>query len=116
VRSFKLRFHQRYWVKRCSVPFVLPVTKQPVRAFPAFTLATRLAVNRVTQFANTTQPLIDELRPAAVQLSPALEATAVLAPTLLTVMTDLAPLTSAATPGIPAIESFLDQAPPHEEH
>jgi phospholipid/cholesterol/gamma-HCH transport system substrate-binding protein len=47
-----------------------------------------------------------------VQLSPALEATAVLAPTLLKVMTDLAPLTSAATPGIPAIESFLKQSVP----
>ncbi len=83
-----------------------------VRAFPAFTIATRVTVNRVTQFANTTQPLITELRPAAVQLSPALEATAVLAPTLLTVMTDLAPLTSAATSGIPAIESFLKQSEP----
>jgi phospholipid/cholesterol/gamma-HCH transport system substrate-binding protein len=83
-----------------------------VKAFPAFTIATRVTVNRVTQFANTTQPLITELRPAAVQLSPALEATAVLAPILLKVMNDLAPLTSAATPGIPAIESFLNQSVP----
>jgi phospholipid/cholesterol/gamma-HCH transport system substrate-binding protein len=83
-----------------------------VKAFPAFTVATRVTVSRVTQFADTTRPLIDELRPAAVQLSPALEATAVLAPTLLKVMTDLAPLTSAATPGIPAIESFLKQSVP----
>ena len=45
-----------------------------IRAFPAFTVATRETIERVNRFATTTKPLIDELRPAAAPLSSALEA------------------------------------------
>jgi phospholipid/cholesterol/gamma-HCH transport system substrate-binding protein len=83
-----------------------------IRAFPAFTVATRVTIDRVTAFARTTQPLIDELRPAAVQLSPALQSVAVIAPTLLRVMTDLAPLTAASKAGVPALEHFLTASVP----
>src|SRR5206468_12680674 len=46
-----------------------------IRAFPGFTVATRLTVDRIHRFAIETNPLINELRPAAVQLSPTLIAT-----------------------------------------
>jgi virulence factor Mce-like protein len=78
-----------------------------IRAFPGFLVATRQTIDRVDSFAVTAQPLIDELRPAAVQLSPALQATAVLAPGLRNVLTYLGPLTSASRNGVPAFEKFL---------
>jgi virulence factor Mce-like protein len=88
-----------------------------IRAFPPFLIQARSTLNRVTQFAQTTKPLIDELRPAAVQLSPALQKTVILAPELLSLMESLGPhpqpgLTAAAQNGIPALEKFLDQSVP----
>ncbi len=83
-----------------------------IRAFPAFLVQTRATINRVAQFAHFTKPLIDEFRPAAVQLSPALEQTVFLAPELRDLMVDIGPLTAAAKPGIPALEDFLDYSVP----
>jgi hypothetical protein len=78
-----------------------------IRAFPGFLEGTRETLARLKSFAGQAKPLVDELKPAAVQLSPALEAIAKLAPNLQTVLTDLGPLTSAARAGIPALDSFL---------
>ena len=78
-----------------------------VKAFPAFLQSTRETVQTVKTFAGQTKPLVDELKPAAVQLSPALEAMAKLAPNFETVMKGLGPLTSAAQSGVPALDSFL---------
>jgi virulence factor Mce-like protein len=83
-----------------------------VRAFPAYLIQTRSTVNRLARFAVTTKPLIDEFRPAAVQLSPALEASAVLAPELRTLMVNLGPLTPAAQSGVPALQEFLTASVP----
>jgi hypothetical protein len=91
-----------------------------VRAFPAYLIQTRATINRVARFARTTKPLIDEFRPAAVQLSPALQGTVTLAPELRTLMADLGPagappgggLTAAAKAGVPALERFLDRSVP----
>jgi phospholipid/cholesterol/gamma-HCH transport system substrate-binding protein len=83
-----------------------------VQAFPAFLVQTRATINRVARFSRTTKPLIDELRPAAVQLSPALQSLTVLAPELRTLMSDVGPLTSASKAGFPALERFLDQTVP----
>ena len=83
-----------------------------VRAFPPFLVQTRSTINRVQRFAQTAKPLIDEFRPAAVQLSPALQGTAVLAPELRGVMVNIGPLTSAARTGIPALENFLNYSVP----
>jgi phospholipid/cholesterol/gamma-HCH transport system substrate-binding protein len=83
-----------------------------VRAFPAFNVATTLTIDRVKQFAQTTQPLINELRPAAVPLSQALEASVPVAPQLLNLMTNIGPLTSASAAGVPALEQFLNQSVP----
>jgi virulence factor Mce-like protein len=83
-----------------------------VRAFPAYLVQVRATVNRVARFAQTTKPLIDELRPAAVQLSPALKGTVALAPELRNLMIDLGPVTPAARAGVPALEGVLNQSVP----
>ncbi len=83
-----------------------------IRAFPPFLVATRTTVDRVHRFAANTQPLIDELRPAAVQLSPALQSIAVAAPLVRDLMVDLAPLTAASKQGVPAIDGFLNDTIP----
>ncbi|MGH2890318.1 MAG: MlaD family protein, partial [Solirubrobacteraceae bacterium] len=51
-----------------------------IRAFPAFLSQTRVTLDRLRRFSKTTKPLIDELQPAAVQLTPVLQATVALAP------------------------------------
>ncbi len=83
-----------------------------VRAFPGFLMATRQTVARVDTFAVTAKPLVDELRPAAVALTPALRAVATLAPQLRAVFTYLGPVTAASRRGVPALESFLNQSKP----
>jgi phospholipid/cholesterol/gamma-HCH transport system substrate-binding protein len=83
-----------------------------IRAFPAFTIATRQTIARVNRFAANTKPLIDELRPAARKLTPALQDTVVLAPELRTLLTNVGPLTSASKAGVPALERFLDDTVP----
>jgi len=83
-----------------------------IRAFPAFLIGTRLTIARVDRFAANTKPLIDELRPAARALSPALEASVPLAPELKTLLTNIAPLTAASKAGVPALERFLHDSVP----
>jgi len=83
-----------------------------VRAFPPFLAQTRATIDRVGTFAHVTKPLIDELRPAAVQLSPALQALPGLAPELRELLINVAPLTSASKSGIPALERFLTDSEP----
>jgi phospholipid/cholesterol/gamma-HCH transport system substrate-binding protein len=83
-----------------------------VRAFPGFDIAVRQTIDRVNRFAIDTKPLIDELRPAAKQLSPALEQAVVFAPELRDLMFELAPLTKASRAGVPAFEQFLDDSIP----
>jgi virulence factor Mce-like protein len=83
-----------------------------VRDFPAFLVQTRSTINRVTRFAQTTKPLIDEFHPAAKQLSPALQSVAVLAPELRSLTVNIGPLTSASKAGIPALDRVLNGSVP----
>ena len=83
-----------------------------IKAFPAFTVATRQTVDRVHEFARVATPLINELRPAARQLNPTLQETVVLAPELQTLLKNLGPLTAASKAGVPAFERFLDASVP----
>ncbi len=83
-----------------------------IRAFPAFLTEARTTINRLGTFSKTTQPLIDELRPAAVQLTPALQRLVVLAPELRDLMVVIAPLTKASKDGFPALTSFLNDTVP----
>ena len=76
-----------------------------MQAFPPFLIATKQTVDRRRRvLASTTKPLVDELRPAAVQLSPALESLAVLAPQLNSLLVNIGPLTHASKAGVPALE------------
>jgi phospholipid/cholesterol/gamma-HCH transport system substrate-binding protein len=83
-----------------------------VRAFGPFNVATRETIAQVASFAADAKPLIDELRPAAVQLTPALQSVAVLAPELREVLTQLGPLNAASVAGVPALERFLNDSVP----
>ncbi len=83
-----------------------------IKAFPPFLTETKTTVDRVDRFANTTKPLVDELRPAAVKLSPALESLAVLAPQLKSLLVNVGPLTSASKAGVPATQDFLNDSVP----
>jgi virulence factor Mce-like protein len=83
-----------------------------IRLLPAYLVSTRATVTRVNQFATVANPLINELRPAAVQLSPALEASVALAPELRNVMQDIGPLTAASKAGVPAFDQFLNASVP----
>ncbi|MGH2870909.1 MAG: MlaD family protein [Solirubrobacteraceae bacterium] len=83
-----------------------------IRAFPSFLTQSRLTLDRLTSFSRTTKPLIDELQPAAQQLSPVLERTVALAPELRDLMTYIAPLTRASAAGFPAVATFLNESVP----
>jgi virulence factor Mce-like protein len=82
------------------------------RALPTFQRESTLTVNRLTQFARTTNPLITELRPAARELSPTLQQLSLLAPDLKALFTDLGPLITASEKGLPALQAFLDEFRP----
>ncbi|MFZ0091633.1 MAG: MlaD family protein [Solirubrobacteraceae bacterium] len=83
-----------------------------IRAFPPFLVQTRSTVQRVTTFSALAQPLIDELRPAAVALTPTLRKLTVLAPELRDLMINVAPLTAASKAGFPALAQFLNESEP----
>jgi phospholipid/cholesterol/gamma-HCH transport system substrate-binding protein len=83
-----------------------------IRAFPSFLTANRTTIDRVKRFAVTTKPLVDELRPAAVQLTPTLKSLAILAPELKSLLVNIGPLTRASKTGVPAFERFLDDSVP----
>jgi phospholipid/cholesterol/gamma-HCH transport system substrate-binding protein len=85
---------------------------QTIRDFPGFLRQARTTIGRVSAFAGTTQGLVDELRPAARQLSPALVSLTSLAPRLRTLVQDVGPLTKASRTGLPAVREFLTQSIP----
>jgi phospholipid/cholesterol/gamma-HCH transport system substrate-binding protein len=85
---------------------------QTIRNFPGFLRQARTTIGRVSAFAGTTQGLVDELRPAARQLSPALISLTSLAPKLRTLVQDVGPLTKASRTGLPAVREFLTQSVP----
>jgi phospholipid/cholesterol/gamma-HCH transport system substrate-binding protein len=82
------------------------------RAFPTFLGETRTTVRRVTRFANATNPLITQLRPAARELSPTLIDLKAIAPDLRGLFKDLGPLIRVSRRGLPALERVLDDTRP----
>ncbi|HEY7633438.1 MAG TPA: MlaD family protein [Thermoleophilaceae bacterium] len=81
-------------------------------AFPTFEDQSRAISVRLTKFAQNANPLITQLRPAAVQLSPTLIASAKLAPQLKGLFEDIAPLAKVSKRGLPAVSSFLNSTRP----
>jgi phospholipid/cholesterol/gamma-HCH transport system substrate-binding protein len=86
--------------------------RQAFIAFPTFEDQSRTISVRLTKFAHNANPLINQLRPAARQLSPTLISTAKLAPNLKGLFKDIHPLVQASKRGLPAVSSFLDSTRP----
>jgi phospholipid/cholesterol/gamma-HCH transport system substrate-binding protein len=82
------------------------------RAFPTFEHESILTLNRLNRFTKTANPIITQLRPVAVQLSPTLRAAGRLAPSFRDFFVNLGPLITAAKPGLPAFRQFLADARP----
>jgi phospholipid/cholesterol/gamma-HCH transport system substrate-binding protein len=82
------------------------------RVLPTFLREGRTTTERTTAFARTTDPLIDQLRPAARQLSPTLIDLDRLAPDLKGLFQDLDPLVRVSRRGLPATERVLDNTRP----
>jgi phospholipid/cholesterol/gamma-HCH transport system substrate-binding protein len=82
------------------------------RVLPTFLRESRVTTQRVTQFARDTDPLIDQLRPAARELSPTLVDLGKLAPDLRGFFRDLDPLVRVSRRGLPATERVLDNTRP----
>jgi len=80
--------------------------------FPTFLREGRATTERLTRFANNTNPLIDQLRPAAREISPTLQGLDKLAPDLKGVFTNLEPLVRVSKKGLPATGQVLDNTRP----
>jgi phospholipid/cholesterol/gamma-HCH transport system substrate-binding protein len=80
--------------------------------FPTFLRESRETTERVTAFALEANPLVDQLRPAARQLSPTLIDLDRLAPDLRGFFQDLGPLVRVSRRGLPAVEEVLDNTRP----
>jgi phospholipid/cholesterol/gamma-HCH transport system substrate-binding protein len=82
------------------------------RVFPTFLREGRATTARATEFAKDANPLIDQLRPAARQISPALQGLDALAPDLRSFFKGLGPFVTASRKGLPATEQVLDNTRP----
>jgi virulence factor Mce-like protein len=80
--------------------------------FPTFLRETRATTERLSEFAEDTDPLITQLRPAARQLSPTLQSLSATAPDLRGLFRDLDPLIRVSRTGLPALERVLDDTRP----
>ena len=83
-----------------------------IKAFPAFLSESTATIKQLTRFAQTTKPLVDELRPAALALNPLLAKVVVLAPELRSLLINIGPLTQASKAGFPALAHFLNESVP----
>jgi phospholipid/cholesterol/gamma-HCH transport system substrate-binding protein len=81
-------------------------------ALPTFERESRATIRRLTQFADNTDPLVTQLRPAARELSPTLQDLAALAPDLNAFFVALGPLIDASAAGFPAAEQVLEDLRP----
>ena len=82
------------------------------RVFPTFLREGRATTQRLTKFADDTDPLITQLRPAAREISPTLIDLDALAPDLKGLFQDLDPLVKVSKRGLPATEQVLDNTRP----
>jgi virulence factor Mce-like protein len=81
-------------------------------AFPTFQRESRLLLERTAEFAETTNPVIDDLKPVAAEFGPTMEALDGFAPELSALMEALGPAQNASVKGLPAVNSFLKDAAP----
>src|SRR3954447_16193627 len=83
-----------------------------LRALPTFEDESRKTFDRLTTFADETDPLVTQLRPAARELSPTLEDLADISPDLKNLLEELQPLIDASETGFPAAEQVLEDTRP----
>lgn len=81
-------------------------------ALPAFERESRTTLRRLSKFADDTNPVIDQLRPAAREFEPTFEALEELAPDLRDFIVGLDPAINASVDGLPAASAFLDDFAP----
>jgi phospholipid/cholesterol/gamma-HCH transport system substrate-binding protein len=86
--------------------------KQTFIALPTFERESALTLERLAEFAEDTNPLITQLRPAARELSPTLQDLGALSPDLEALLRELNPLITASRTGFPALEQVLEDARP----
>jgi phospholipid/cholesterol/gamma-HCH transport system substrate-binding protein len=79
---------------------------------PTFERQSQITLQRLNQFAHNTNPLINELKPAARELTPTLIELQRLSPDLVHLFRNLGPLVTASEAGLPAIDQVLDDARP----
>jgi virulence factor Mce-like protein len=79
---------------------------------PTFIDEGRVTTDRLTRFARSTNPLVDQLRPAARELTPTLLDLKALAPDLKGLFRDLGPLIRVSRRGLPAVQRFLKDTKP----
>jgi phospholipid/cholesterol/gamma-HCH transport system substrate-binding protein len=82
------------------------------RVLPTFLREGRATTQRLTRFADNTNPLVDQLRPAARQLSPLLVDLDRVAPDLKGLFENLDPLVRVSKRGLPATVRALDNTEP----
>jgi virulence factor Mce-like protein len=82
------------------------------RALPTFEQRSQTALRRLDRFARNTTPLLDQLRPAEIQLAPTLRALNAAAPDLQGLLVSLGPLTRASRAGLPAFDRVLGELQP----
>ena len=80
---------------------------ETIQIFPTFNEESRLTLNRLAQFADDTQPLVDNLGPVADNLSPTFRSVERLAPNLKHLFVNLDPLIDASQRGLPATRKVL---------
>ena len=83
-----------------------------IRLLPGFLDEVRATAERTTRFADSTDPLITQLRPAAREMSPTLVELGRAAPDLRALLRTIPPLERASRTGLPALERVLDDARP----
>jgi phospholipid/cholesterol/gamma-HCH transport system substrate-binding protein len=86
--------------------------KQTFIALPTFERESTLTLDRLAEFAEDTNPLITQLRPAARELSPTLQELGALSPNLEALLRELNPLITASRTGFPALGQVLRDARP----
>jgi phospholipid/cholesterol/gamma-HCH transport system substrate-binding protein len=82
------------------------------RVLPTFLREARTTTTRVSRFADNTNPLVTQLRPAARELSPTLVDLKAVAPDLRGLFSDLRPLVKVSRTGLPALQRVLDNTRP----
>jgi phospholipid/cholesterol/gamma-HCH transport system substrate-binding protein len=81
--------------------------RETIQVFPTLLNESRRTLARLEEFSRDTNPLINELRPVAPQLTTTLRATRRLAPDLVNLFGDLDKLIDASEAGLPALRRTL---------